>query len=288
MRKNDLKDYNVRDTLRPIISDHEEAVFIFADDNYPIRDILIGRTFPFPEYRISLGTTKKYYIFECVTHGRGEILFDGKRYDIKAGDVYIIDKKTVRNYRSDPECPLDKIWVSFASDYIDSMLISYGVKAGVYHVDLHRQFDEVIKVATEEASVKDKVLGIASAIHSMITEIARTSSYDADKFEEIKNAVLSMLYEKGPLDEIDSRFFMSKSNLIRIFKKHTGQTPYKFLLDEKIRISKVLLKSTNMNVKTIADRLCFTDEHYFSFVFKERVGVSPLKYRNTIDKRVIV
>ena len=114
----------------------------------------------------------------------------------------------------------------------------------------------------------------------MITEIARTSSYDADKFAEIKNAVLSMLYEKGSLDEIAGRFFMSKSNLIRVFKKHTGQTPYKFLLDEKIRISKVLLRSTKMSVKTIADRLCFTDEHYFSFVFKERVGVSPLKYRN--------
>ena len=280
MRINDLKDYNVRDTLRPINSDHEEAVFISADSDYPIRDILIGRTFPFPEYRINLGTTKKYYIFEYVTEGRGDILFDGKRYEIKAGDAYIIDRNTVRNYRSDPDCPLDKIWVSFASDYIDSMLLAYGVKAGVYHVDLRRQFEEVIRVATGEASVKDKVFGIASSIHSMITEIARTSSREADRISEIKNALLSMLYEKGSLDEIASRFYMSKSNLIRLFKKHTGQTPYKFLLDEKIRISKVLLRSTNMNVKTIADRLCFSDEHYFSFVFKEKVGVSPLKYRN--------
>lgn len=280
MRKNDLKDYNVRDTLRPINSDHEEAVFISADSDYPIRDILIGRTFPFPEYHINLGTTKKYYIFEYVTEGRGDILFDGKRYEIKAGDAYIIDRNTVRNYRSDPDCPLDKIWVSFASDYIDSMLLAYGVKAGVYHVDLRRQFDEVIRVATQEASVKDKVFGIASSIHSMITEIARTSSREADRISEIKNALLSMLYEKGSLDEIASRFYMSKSNLIRLFKKHTGQTPYKFLFDEKIRISKVLLRSTNMNVKTISDRLCFSDEHYFSFVFKEKVGVSPLKYRN--------
>ena len=280
MRKNDLKDYNVRDTLRPINSDHEEAVFISADSDYPIRDILIGRTFPSPEYHINLGTTKKYYIFEYVTEGRGDILFDGKRYEIKAGDAYIIDRNTVRNYRSDPDYPLDKIWVSFASDYIDSMLLAYGVKAGVYHVDLRRQFDEVIRVATQEASVKDKVFGIASTIHEMITEIARTSTREADKIAEIKNAILSMLYEKGSLDEIASRFFMSKSNLIRMFKKHTGQTPYKFLLDEKIRISKVLLRSTNMNVKTIADRLCFSDEHYFSFVFKEKVGVSPLKYRN--------
>ena len=114
----------------------------------------------------------------------------------------------------------------------------------------------------------------------MITEIAKTSNSGTDKISEIKNAMLSMLYEKGSLDEIASRFFMSKSNLIRIFKKHTGQTPYKFLLDEKIRISKVLLRSTNMNIKTIADRLCFSDEHYFSFIFKEKTGYSPLKYRN--------
>jgi hypothetical protein len=63
MRKNDVENYNAKDTLRPIISDHEEAIFISDDENYPIRDILIGRTFPFPEYRINLGTTKKYYIF---------------------------------------------------------------------------------------------------------------------------------------------------------------------------------------------------------------------------------
>ena len=280
MRKNELQNYDRHDTLRPINSDHEEAVYISSGDEYPIRDILIGRTHPFSEYRINLGITKKYYIFECIVEGRGEIYFDGKRFEIKAGDIYIIDKKTVRNYRSDPKCPLDKIWVSFASDYVDSMLLSYGVKAGVYHVDLRRQFEEVVRVATEETSVKNRVFGIANAIHEMITEIAKTSDSGTDKISEIKNAVLSMLYEKGSLDEIAGRFFMSKSNLIRIFKKHTGQTPYKFLLDEKIKISKVLLRSTNMNVKTIADRLCFSDEHYFSFIFKEKTGYSPLKYRS--------
>ena len=32
--------------------------------------------------------------------------------------------------------------------------------------------------------------------------------------------------------------------------------------------------------RAIAEELHFTDEHYFSYMFKERVGISPLKYRS--------
>jgi AraC-like DNA-binding protein len=279
MRKYELQ-YNKSDKIRPINSRHEDAVFISADAEYPIRDILIGRTHPFAEYRKNLGATRKYYIFEYILDGRGKILFNGEWYKLEAGDVYIIDKNTVRNYKSDPDFPLDKIWVSFSSDYIDSMLLHCGVKAGVYHVDVKGLFESIFRVAAEEISVKEKVFKIANSIHEVIVEIAKTNSFGSDNISEIKNSILSMLYEKGSLDEIAKKFFMSKSNLIRIFKKHMGMTPYKFLLDEKIRIARLLLGSTNMSVKTIAEQLCFTDEHYFSYIFKEKTGVSPLKFRN--------
>ena len=73
---------------------------------------------------------------------------------------------------------------------------------------------------------------------------------------------------------------MSRTNLIRIFKKNTGITPYKFLLDEKIKVAKALLSTTNMSVKSISEKLGFSDEHYFSYLFKEKVGISPLKYKS--------
>ena len=280
MRKNKIQNI-VFDTSRPINSAHEEAVFISTDADYPIRDILIGKTYPYSEYEVNLGATSKYYIFEYVIDGKGKILLDGEWHNLSAGDAYIVHKNTVRNYRSDPKCPLEKIWVSFSSDYVDSMLANCGLNAGVYHADVSNLFEEIMKVPYEEIEVREKVFKVANAINGIIMEIAKTCRFGVDEFSKIKNSVLTMLYEKSSLGEIASKFFMSKSNLIRIFKKYTGTTPYRFLLDEKIRVSKVLLKSTNMSVRMIAEQLCFTDEHYFSYVFKEKTGKSPLKYRNS-------
>jgi transcriptional regulator GlxA family with amidase domain len=64
-----------------------------------------------------------------------------------------------------------------------------------------------------------------------------------------------------------------------VFKQHKGITPYQFLLNEKIKIAKALLATTEMSVKSISDKLCFADEHYFSHLFKEKTGLSPLKYK---------
>ena len=56
-------------------------------------------------------------------------------------------------------------------------------------------------------------------------------------------------------------------------------TPYAYVLGKRIDLSKKLLVDTNLTVKQIADKLCFTDEYYFSNLFKRKVGVSPAAYR---------
>ena len=75
--------------------------------------------------------------------------------------------------------------------------------------------------------------------------------------------------------------FISRAHLIRVFKQNKGITPYQFLLNEKIKIAKALLSTTEMSIKSISDKLCFADEHYFSHLFKQKTGLSPLKYKAT-------
>ena len=72
----------------------------------------------------------------------------------------------------------------------------------------------------------------------------------------------------------------SKSErLSDLVKKAGGVTPYAYVLGKRIDLSKKLLVDTNLTVKQIADKLCFTDEYYFSNLFKRKVGVSPAAYR---------
>ena len=73
--------------------------------------------------------------------------------------------------------------------------------------------------------------------------------------------------------------YLSESQIIRIFKKDMGKTPYEYSLELRLEHAKKLLRDTRMMVKEISAALHFCDEHYFSYLFKQKVGLTPLQYR---------
>ena len=87
------------------------------------------------------------------------------------------------------------------------------------------------------------------------------------------------LYERTDAAETAGQIYRSPSQAIRIFKREYGMTPIDYLLGQRVETAKLLLRNTNLQVKEIAYRLCFADEHYFSNYFRKRVGVTPGEYR---------
>ena len=71
---------------------------------------------------------------------------------------------------------------------------------------------------------------------------------------------------------------MTTSYLCRLFKRELGITVNAYLTKVRVEHSKELLKTE----EAIADiaRLCgFSDQSYFTKVFRQSEGVTPLKYR---------
>ena len=206
---------------------------------------------------------------------------DGKTVQFGSGDLLIFDKNSPQNYKSNPNNPIKKIWASFTGDYLGALFESYRIHTGVYHIDLKQEFLSLYRIAKINALPQSKYFELAELLHNIILKIAQLRFQEMQTpIYSIKNAILSSVYNKKTLDEIATELFTSKSNLIRIFKKQTGETPYQFLLNERFRIAKQLLSTTSIQIKNISDLLCFTDEHYFSFLFKQKTGVSPSQYRN--------
>ena len=68
---------------------------------------------------------------------------------------------------------------------------------------------------------------------------------------------------------------LSKAQFIKLFKKHTGVTPYEYYIDYKISKLKETLLDTNLSI-TQAFAACNMDYNGHSVkLFKERVGVTP-------------
>ena len=62
----------------------------------------------------------------------------------------------------------------------------------------------------------------------------------------------------------------------------TGQTPYDYLIEKRIRLSENLLANPAMTISEIAALLNFTDQYHFSRIFKARNGIAPSVYRKKL------
>lgn len=96
----------------------------------------------------------------------------------------------------------------------------------------------------------------------------------------IKRYIDNHIYEKLSLDSISAGLNMPKHKISRLFREEINMSPYYHILTRKMDICKNLLAQTNLSVKEIAFMLSFSDQCYFSNIFKKRIGLSPLKYRN--------
>lgn len=73
---------------------------------------------------------------------------------------------------------------------------------------------------------------------------------------------------------------LSKSQFHKLFKAYTGTTPTAFITSCRIEKAKNLLKITDWKISDIAGQCGFSDQAYFTFLFRKATGMSPLKFRS--------
>lgn len=71
-----------------------------------------------------------------------------------------------------------------------------------------------------------------------------------------------------------------EDTLSRIFKSETGYTIKEYINNERIRLAKKLLRTTDLSVSMVAIESGFSNFSHFTQVFKKVEGMTPTAYRN--------
>ena len=259
--------------------DIENAYVVIPYDKTPFKDAMIGITYPSVKYQINRTPKNPECVFEYILSGEGEVLIDGEWKTAKAGDFYILASGYNQHYRASNTNPWKKIWINYNSDYMPELLRSYGIEMGIYHSGAVKvYFDEIVELSRTSNFSENAPFLIADRVQRIarVAAIERASERDV---APMKRLISTYVYKKFSLEEFAEKFHMSKSNVINTFKKNYGVTPYEYLVNLKIETAKLLLSDTMLSVKKIAEKLAIHDEHYFSNMFKKKVGMRPLEYR---------
>ncbi|MBE6635043.1 MAG: AraC family transcriptional regulator [Ruminococcaceae bacterium] len=263
----------------------EKAYALINPEKIPFSMAIVGITMPSPGYKILRSKNANITVFEYIVSGEGRLFIDGQWHKAEAGDLYILRQGEEHRYEADPKNPWKKIWVNYSAEYIPALLTSYGVESGVYHgAGVRSVFDELVNLVKSQEDTIDIAFRLADRIYSVIKSASRAKlEAISDEYGMLRH-LGSYVYRKFNLNELADELHMSKSNVIRIFKKKYGVPPYGYLLDMKMEAAKALLRDTDLPIKKIADKLCISDEHYFSTLFTRRVGMRPGAYRAERDK----
>lgn len=73
---------------------------------------------------------------------------------------------------------------------------------------------------------------------------------------------------------------MSPFHFSRKFKAITGVSPHQYIMLKRIERSKALLAASERPIAHIAIECGFSSQAHFSVTFKNRVGLTPRRYRD--------
>lgn len=89
------------------------------------------------------------------------------------------------------------------------------------------------------------------------------------------------LWSPLELEGLAEKAHLSKFHFCRIFKRHIGMNPMKFVAALRIERAKELLKKNDLTVSVVANEVGFKDLSNFIRQFKKMTGVTPTTYRGT-------
>jgi AraC-like DNA-binding protein len=81
------------------------------------------------------------------------------------------------------------------------------------------------------------------------------------------------------VERIAEQAFVSTAQLNRLFRSEMGRSVMEYVSEQRLKKAQSLLKNTSLAVNVISESVGFKNAVYFSRMFREKTGHSPLQYR---------
>ena len=110
-------------------------------------------------------------------------------------------------------------------------------------------------------------------------------NHSSNTFDALTQYLQSHISETLSLEDICNDCAISLSTLKKVCKSQCGMPPMSYYISLKIDAAKAIICDTDLNFTQISEKLGFSSVHYFSRLFKDRVGISPSEYARSVYKK---
>ncbi|PBI90220.1 Arabinose operon regulatory protein [Flavobacterium sp. ACN2] len=102
---------------------------------------------------------------------------------------------------------------------------------------------------------------------------------DNNPIKEVTEYIKQNLKENINLKSLSEKACMSTTSFYRFFKRELGMSPIEYILNEKIKCAKNLLRNPTLQINEVCYLAGFEDANYFIRLFKKYEGITPKQYQ---------
>ncbi len=218
-----------------------------------------------------------FFHVNYITDGYVDILIRGNTFRVNKGELFIMPPYL--KHRLESEFGYKQIGMDVHEEF-DSF--------GLFKMmcDTFQNEFTVVKMAHilpqfEQAGIFNEQLSDLSKLRffnfmeNVLLEALKMQSSE-DKF---KRNVSQITDYSISVNELASKFYMSKSNLEREMRKAFGMSAKEFLDKNRMTSAYYLLLETDRKINDISAELGFCDTAHFITFFKKKEGITPLAFR---------
>ena len=162
-----------------------------------------------------------------------------------------------------------------------SLVVRAAIEGGLSPEESYALGDNYIQTM-EQASTLGELGPLANMMYEDFIQrvhICRANPKLSRPIQKCVDYIEAHLDQKIHSEELASISGYTAYYLTHKFREETGLSVNDYIKNAKVERAKVLLRSTDQSVQDISAALCFSTRNYFSRVFQEITGVTPIEYR---------
>lgn len=220
------------------------------------------------------------YNIGIVIDGKIIISIENKDYMLEKEFCYCINPKEVHCLKSNEEI-MSYYVISIPKEEVSKIIGNKNTKFKRKIINckensiLIRKFiEESIKNNNNHFEIQNILIEILQNVLEVSENIEKKDFIALKKAEEYIN---NHYKDEIDLSKLSNEVFVSPFHLIREFKKYIGLSPFDYLIQKRVKESKLLLK-TGISIGECAIEMGFYDQSHFIKYFKKHTGLTPKKY----------
>ena len=227
---------------------------------------------------------KDYHIL-YIRQGNCDVTYGGKCWTLQPGMFVLYPPQMPQRYEG--KSAVQTIWLHFNGFAVESVLEECGLSCGVHTAMQREPTERMLLELVSEHHLHLRISEEKGILLTLLFRLGKAVCRNASSSDDIKNSIhdLTARYnEPLELDRLAQRCGLSKSRYAHLFRQITGMAPHSYQQLLRMNAAKTLLETTTLPVSEVSAAVGYQDPLYFSRLFKNHTGQSPLHYRRSCDR----